>query len=106
MADTPMDKPVKVIAVFKSKEDQATTSHFEIPFVILLYKTKFLNLLERIWYATDITPVQLEYLINSILKNEELLPYSFFVRDFELKSHLSARIFPYIFALSSLPLIF
>lgn len=63
----------KVIAQFKSRdEEQPSGQPFEIPL--------------------DITPTQLELLINSLLKNEETLPYSFFVQDLEVKTSLKEHI--------------
>lgn len=68
-----MDKTVKIIAQFKSRdEEKASSPPFEIPL--------------------DITTGQLELLINSLLKNEDELPYTFYVQDVEVQSTLKDHI--------------
>eukprot|EP00026_Physarum_polycephalum_P008053 Phypoly_transcript_08130.p1 GENE.Phypoly_transcript_08130~~Phypoly_transcript_08130.p1 ORF type:complete len:471 (+),score=19.98 Phypoly_transcript_08130:59-1471(+) len=68
-----MDLPTKVIAQFKARDaDTMSGPPFEIPL--------------------NITPSQLELLINNVLSNEESLPYSFFVGDVEVKNALSEHL--------------
>lgn len=40
----------------------------------------------------DVTPKQLETLLNGLLKQEEKLPYSFFVNDQQLSQELGAHL--------------
>lgn len=40
----------------------------------------------------DVTPSQLETLLNGLLTNEEKLPYSFFIEDQELAAELGAHL--------------
>ena len=40
----------------------------------------------------DVTPAQLETLLNGLLASEERLPYSFFVNDAELAEELGAHL--------------
>jgi len=68
-----MDKSVKIIAQFKSRDEEQTSGPpFEIPI--------------------DITPSQLELLINNLLKNEDELPYTFYVQDLEVQTTLKQHI--------------
>ena len=40
----------------------------------------------------DVTTTQLETLLNGLLRNEEKLPYSFFIQDVELAVELGAHL--------------
>eukprot|EP01112_Ceratiomyxa_fruticulosa_P011665 TRINITY_DN3187_c0_g1_i1.p1 TRINITY_DN3187_c0_g1~~TRINITY_DN3187_c0_g1_i1.p1 ORF type:complete len:479 (+),score=89.51 TRINITY_DN3187_c0_g1_i1:121-1557(+) len=63
------DNNVKTIVQFVSRDDESTAGPpMDIP--------------------QDITQGQLELLLNSLLQNDEQLPYSFFVNDFEIITNL------------------
>ncbi len=40
----------------------------------------------------DVTPAQLEALLNGLLQNEDKLPYSFFIEDTELAAELGQHL--------------
>jgi len=40
----------------------------------------------------DVTPAQLETLLNGLLQNDEKLPYSFFIKDVEVAEELGAHL--------------
>ena len=40
----------------------------------------------------DVTPVQLETLLNGLLQSEEHLPYSFFIQDQQLAAELGGHL--------------
>lgn len=67
------DKEVKVIVQFKSREEETITGPpLDVP--------------------QDIGPEQLELLINTLLKNEDPAPYSFFIDDVEIIGDLKKHI--------------
>jgi len=73
METSSSDAQLKVIAQFKSREDDAITGPpLDIP--------------------QSIGPEQLELLINTLLKNEEQLPYAFFINDVEVVGDLKTHI--------------
>ncbi|KAL4439724.1 hypothetical protein ABPG75_002725 [Micractinium tetrahymenae] len=64
--------PANVIIQFQSPEGEATGPQLDVPH--------------------DVTPEQLETLLNGLLQAEERLPYSFFVEEQELAAELGAHL--------------
>lgn len=64
--------PANVILQFQSPEGDATGPQLDVP--------------------QDVTPSQLETLLNGLLQSEEKLPYSFFVQDTELAAELGQHL--------------
>lgn len=64
--------PANVIIQFQSPEGEATGPQLDVPH--------------------DVTPEQLETLLNGLLQAEEKLPYSFFIEEQELAAELGAHL--------------